>query len=155
MNKKNLWIAVLSGAVLTTLVSNLPFVGFVNCLLCAGFWGSAIFAIWLYRRLNGTLTMRESVRIGLLTGLCAGVLGFALSFLGLAGAQGFLNSASQFLPADATGGMTDLPAWGAWVFNLIGVLFNTGFGAFGGWIGGAIFRTDRVPRNPSNIQMKK
>ena len=143
MNTKNLWIAALSGAVLTTLVSNLPLIGFVNCLLCAGFWGSAIFAVWLYRRLNGTLTVGQGVRIGALTGLLAGVLGLILSLVGLAGAQGFLNGARQFLPADATQGMNDIPAWGGWIFNLLGVIFNVGFGAMGGWIGGAIFDPNR------------
>ena len=89
----------LGGAVVTTLVSNLPFVGFINCLLFAGFWGSAIFAVWLYRRLNGSVTLSEAVRLGALTGLCAGALGFALSFLGLAGFQGTANELSQILPA--------------------------------------------------------
>jgi hypothetical protein len=37
MKTKNWWIASLAGAVLTTLVSNLPLVGFVNCLLYACF----------------------------------------------------------------------------------------------------------------------
>jgi hypothetical protein len=143
MNTKNLWIASLTGAALTTLVSNLPFVGFVNCLLCGGFWGSAIFAVWLYRRLSGTVTIRQGVNIGLLTGLLAGLIGFVLSFAGLTGAQGFLNSARQFLPADATQGMNAIPAWGALVFNFLGVLFNTGFGALGGWLGGIIFNPDR------------
>lgn len=143
MNTKNLWIATLSGAVLTTLVSNLSLIGFVNCLLCAGFWGSAIFAVWLYRRLNGTLTVGQGVHIGALTGLLAGVLGLILSLVGLAGAQGFLNSARQFLPADATQGMNDIPAWGGWIFNLLGVIFNVGFGAMGGWIGGIIFDPNR------------
>jgi hypothetical protein len=133
----------LSGAVLTTLVSNLPIIGFVNCLLCAGFWGSAIFAVWLYRRLNGTLTVGQGVRIGALTGLLAGVLGLILSLVGLAGAQGFLNGARQSLPADATQGMNDIPAWGAWIFNLLGVISNVGFGVLGGWIGGAIFDPNR------------
>ncbi len=80
MNTRNLWIASLSGAVLTTLVSNLPFIGFVNCLICGGFWGSAIFAVWLYRRLSGAVTIRQGVKIGLLTGLLAGLLGFRLEF---------------------------------------------------------------------------
>ena len=143
MKTKNLWIATLSGAVLTTLVSNLPLIGFVNCLLCAGFWGSANFAVWLYRRLNGTLTVGQGVRIGALTGLLAGVLGLILSLVGLAGAQGFLNGARQFLPADATQGMNDIPAWGGWIFNLLGVIFNVVFGAMGGWIGGAILDPNR------------
>jgi hypothetical protein len=143
MNTKNMSIAGLAGAVLTTLVSNLPLIGFVNCLLCGGFWGSAIFAVWLYRRLGGSLTVRQGVNVGALTGLLAGLLGFGLSFAGLAGAQGFANSFQKVLPADATQGLTALPAWGALVFNFLGILFNIGFGALGGWIGGAIFNPNR------------
>jgi hypothetical protein len=143
MNTKSLWIASLSGAAVSLLASNLPFIGFVNCVLCGAFWGSAIFAVWLYRRLSGTVTIRQGVNIGLLTGLLAGLIGFVLSFAGLTGAQGFLNSARQFLPADATQGMNAIPAWGALVFNFLGVLFNTGFGALGGWLGGIIFNPDR------------
>jgi hypothetical protein len=146
MNTKNLWIASLAGAGLTTLVSNLPWIGFVNCLLCGGFWGSAIFAVWLYRRLSGTVTIRQGVIIGLLTGLLAGLIGFGLSFAGLAGAQGFLNSAQKFLPADATKGMTDVPAWAGYIFNFLGVVFNVGFGALGGWIGGILFNPERKNR---------
>jgi len=143
MHTRSLIIACVSGAVLTTLVSNLPIIGIVNCLLCAGFWGSAIFAVWLYRRLNGTLTVRQGVNIGTLTGLLAGLLGFLLSFAGLSGAQGFLNSYGKLMSPDAVKGMESIPAWGGIVFNLVGVLFNIGFGALGGWIGGAIFKTGR------------
>lgn len=144
MNVKNLWIAALSGAVLTTLVSNLPFVDLVNFVCFAGFWGGAIFAVWLYRRLSGTLIVGDGVRIGLLTGLCAGILGFGLSFLGLAGFQGTANEIAQILPAEDMQGIEDIPAWGVLAFNLVGVLFNIIFGTIGGWIGGVILRTDRV-----------
>jgi hypothetical protein len=143
MNTKNLWIAIASGAVLSLLVSNLPFIGFVNCFLCSGFWGSAIFAVWLYQRLGSTLTTRQGVKIGALSGLIAGVIGFALGFVGLAGAQGFLNTAQQFLPGDATQGMNDIPAWGAYIFNFLGVVLEVGFGALGGWIGALIFNRNR------------
>jgi hypothetical protein len=147
MNTKNLWIAALSGAVLTTLVSNLPIIGFVNCLLCAGFWGSAIFSVWLYRRLSGTVTVGQGVRVGALTGLCAGVLGFLLGFIGLAGAAGLSNVASSFLPADTAQGMNStVQAMGSIVFNLIGVVFNVIFGTVGGWIGGAIFDPNRTSK---------
>jgi hypothetical protein len=139
MDTKNVWIASLSGAGLSLLVSNLPFIGLVNCLLCSGFWGSAIFAVWLYQRLGSALSIRQGIKIGTLAGLVAGVIGFGLSFIGLAGAQGFLNSAQQFLPADATQGMEDIPAWGEYIFNFLGVLFEVGFGALGGWIGAVIF----------------
>jgi hypothetical protein len=146
MDKKNFWIAVLSGAVLTTLVSNLPFLDLVNFLCFAGFWGSAIFTIWLYRRLSGTLTIGEGLLIGLLTGLFAGLFGFALSFLGLAGFQGTANELAQILPAEDMQGLEAMPTWGILAFNLVGVLFNIIFGTVGGLIGGAIFRTNREVR---------
>jgi hypothetical protein len=146
MNTKNLWIASLSGAALSLLVANLPFIGFVNCLLGCGFWGSAIFAVWLYQRLGSAVSVRQGIRVGALSGLIAGVVGFGLSFIGLAGAQGLLNSAQQFLPADATQGMEDIPAWGAYIFNFLGVLVELGFGALGGWIGAMIFDPNRKGR---------
>ncbi len=146
MNIKNMWIAALSGAALTTLVSNLPFIDLVNFLCFFGFWGGAILTVWLYRRLNGTLTVSEGLRLGVLTGLCAGVLGFALSFLGLTGFQGIANELVQILPAEDAREMENIPAWGILVFNLVGVLFNMIFGAIGGWIGGVIFRADRVAK---------
>ncbi len=146
MNTRNLWIAVLSGAVLTTLVSNLPFIDLINCALFAGFWGSAIFAVWLYRRLNGTLTVGEGVAVGLLTGVCAGALGFALSFVGLAGFQGLVNESSLVLPPEEVQKMAATSAAEILAFNLAGVSFNVLFGAIGGWIGGTILRTVREKR---------
>ena len=143
MNTKNLWIAALSGAVLTTLVSNVPLIEVVNCILFAGFWGSAIFAVWLYKRQSGTLNPGEGVRIGALTGLLAGLLGFALSFAGVAGLQGLMNSAQSFLSAEDMQGIEEFPTWAAIVFNCFGILFNIGFGALGGWLGGIIFNPQR------------
>jgi hypothetical protein len=143
MNNKNYWIAALSGAALTTLVSNLPFIDLVNFLCFAGFWGSAIFTIWLYRRLSGKLTIGEAVRLGAFTGLCAGVLGFSLSFLGLAGFQGTARELAQIVPPEDLIEIENVSAWGILIFNLVGVLFNVIFGTIGGLIGGSIFRTDR------------
>ncbi len=144
MNTKNLWIASLGGAVLSLLATNLPYIGFINCLLCAGFWGSAIFAVWLYRRLNGTLTVGEAIRIGALSGLLAGVIGFLLSFFNLAGAQALLSGFEQVLPADAMGDVQEIPGAIGIIINLMGVGLEVVFGMFGGWIGGAILRTDRM-----------
>jgi len=147
MNTKNLWIAVLSSALLTTLVSNLPIIDLVNFLCFIGFWGCAIFAVWLYRRLSGSLTVGQALRLGALTGLCAGMLGFALSFLGLAGFQGIVNELRQFLPPEDMQDLDNIPAWGAVIFNLVGVLFNIIFGTIGGLLGGMFFRTDRIAKN--------
>ncbi len=146
MNLKSMWIAALSGAVLTTLVSNLPFIDMVNFLCFAGFWGGAIFAVWLYRRLSGTLTIGQAVRLGVLTGLYAGALGFVVSFLGWAGFQGFANELARVLPPEDLLGLEDAPTWSILAFNLVGVVVNVVFGTLGGWIGGAIFRTDRLTK---------
>ncbi len=143
MNTKNLWTSALLAAVLTTTVSNLPFVDLINCLMFAGFWGSALFGVWLYRRLSGTVTVSQGLAIGALTGICAGVTGFALSFVDLAGAQGLLRELRAFVPPEALPGTQDIPFSDLLAFNLVGVLFNIVFGIIGGWIGGALFRTDR------------
>lgn len=143
MNTKSLWIAALTAAVVTTAVSNLPLVEFVNCLLFAGFWGSAIFGVWLYRRLTGTVTVTQAVIIGALTGICAGAMGFALSFVNLAGAQGILTRLSLVLPPESMQNAQDIPASSMLEFNLVGVLFNIVFGTIGGWVGGVILHTDR------------
>jgi hypothetical protein len=82
-----------------------------------------------------------------MSGLIAWGIGFLLSFVGLAGIQGLMNGARAFLPADADLGTNDLPAWGAILFNLLGVVFEVFLGIIGGLIGGAIFRTDRPAKN--------
>lgn len=146
MNTKSLWTAVVTGAVLTTLFSNLPFIGILNCVVCAWFWAGGVFAVWLYRRLSGEMpTMRHALTIGALTGLLAGLLGFALSFAGVSGLQGLMNDSEGLLPADATSGMQDIPAWGVIVFNLLGVVFNVVFGTLGSWLGVTIFNRMRKP----------
>lgn len=144
MNNKHLWIAAVSGAALTTLVSNLPFIDLVNILCFAGFWGCAILAVWVYRHFNGNLTTWDGVRIGALTGLFAGMLGFAFSFLGMAGLQGLVNGMRLFLSPEDLQSIQDYSMVDALVFNTIGVLFNIFFGTIGGLIGGVIFRTDRM-----------
>ncbi|MGE5377839.1 MAG: hypothetical protein ACM3XO_22490 [Bacteroidota bacterium] len=142
MNKRSLWIASLSGAVLTTLFSNMPLIGIVNCVVCAWFWAGGAFAVWLYRRLSNDMpTMRQGLTVGALTGLLAGILGFSLSFAGISGLQGMM----QGLPADATSGMEDIPIWGVIIFNLMGVVFNIIFGTLGGWLAVTIFNRTRKP----------
>ncbi len=146
MNVKNFWIASLSGAAMSLLATNLPIVSFVNCLACVGFWGSAIFAVWLYRRLGGTLTVGEGIRIGALSGLLAGLIGVLLSFTGLTGMQGLLSGLENTLPPGSLGDIPVIPTWGGTIINLLGALMEVVFGIIGGWIGAAIFRTDRLTK---------
>jgi hypothetical protein len=146
MNTKNFWIASLSGAAMSLLVTNLPILGFVNCLLCAGFWGSAIFAVWLYRRLSGKLTVSEGIRIGALSGLLAGGIGVLLSFTGLTGIQGLISGLQNTMPPGSLGDIPAIPQVAGTVANLLGMVMEVLFGVIGGGIGGAIFRTDRFTK---------
>jgi hypothetical protein len=136
MNRKNLVIASLAGAVASLLAVNVPFVNLINCLLCVGFWGSAVFAVWLYRRMTGPVTLKDAVIIGLATGLATGILGFMLSFAGLAGGAAL----AQSIKAAAPDAEFDIPDGSGVMFNLAGVLVDIVFGGIGGLVGGALFR---------------
>lgn len=146
MNTKNFWLAATAGGVLSLLVTNLPYIGFINCLLCVGFWGSAIFSVWLFRRLNGTVNMRQAVKVGVFSGLIAGVVGLLLSFLGLAGVQGLMNGLDGILSAEDLQGLEEIPSWAGWLINILGVFFEIGCGALGGWLGGTFFNPNRNSR---------
>ena len=115
----------------------MPILSLVNCLLCVSFWGSAVFAVWLYQRMTGSVTLGQAVAIGTLAGFWAGLFGFLLSFFGLAGASALLNSFKSFLPADAS---FQMPATSGMPFTLGSVCADIVFGTIGGLIGGLIFR---------------
>jgi hypothetical protein len=140
VNTKNLLIASLLGGLASTILSNVPLLNFVNCLLCAGFWAGPLLAVWLYKRQTGQISFGQAVAVGTVAGIWAGVFGLILSLVGMAGAQALFNSYARYLPPDANL-QADLPGPGSIIFNLIGVVFNIAFGAIGGLIGGAIFKT--------------
>jgi hypothetical protein len=140
MNTKNLILASLIGGVVSLLVANVPVVSLVNCLLCIGFWGSAVLAVWIYFRMTGSLTLGQAVAIGTLTGFWAGLFGFLLSFVGLAGAAALLNSYKSIIPANSS---IQMPADSGLPFTIAGVCVDLVFGIIGGLIGGLIFRTKK------------
>ena len=142
MNTKNLILASLVGGAVNLIIANVPFISLVNLLLCAGFWGSAVLAVWLYFRMTGSVTLGQAVAIGTLAGFWAGLFGFLLSFVGLAGASALLNSYKSILPADAS---VQMPADAGMAFTLGGVCFDIVFGTIGGLVGGLIFRNRNKP----------
>lgn len=145
MNTKNLLIASLAGGLISLTLVNTPFVNFVNLLLCAGFWIGPLIAVGLYRRLDGVVTMKQATAVGTLAALWHGVLGLALSPLGLAGAGSLLNVARSFTSAqDLPALEANLTGMGGILFNLLGMVFDVFFGFVGGLIGGAIFGARRV-----------
>jgi hypothetical protein len=145
MNAKYLLAASLAGGLISTVLVNTPYVNLINLLLCAGFWIGPIVAVWLYRRLGGTLTLGQAVVTGILAGAWHGLFGLALSQVGLAGAGSLLNEVRPFVPAqdwpDLEKALTGI---GGTLFNLAGVAIDVAFGFIGGLIGGAILGARRV-----------
>lgn len=145
MNSKHLFVASLAGGLISIVLVNTPFVSLVNLLICAGFWIGPVAAVWLYRRLNGTVTVREAIFTGVLAGVWHGLVGMVLSPLGLAGAGGLLRELQPFMSGpDWTQMESSLTGSGGLLFNLLGVAFDIVFGLLGGLIGGAMFKTRRV-----------
>jgi hypothetical protein len=129
--------------VVSTGLSNIPIINFVNCLLCAGFWAGALLAVWIYKRQTGSVTLGQGVIIGALAGVWAGVFGIILSLFGMAGAEALMKTYAQFAPKDAKIPLPP-PGFASVLINILGVVFDIAFGAIGGLIGGLIFRTKPV-----------
>lgn len=145
MNTKNLLTASLVGGLISIVLVNTPYINLINLLICAGFWIGPIVAVWLYRRLDGTLTLREAIITGILAGAWHGLFGLVLSPLGLAGAGGLLKEVQPFMSAqDWSMLATNLTGAGGLLFNLMGLGIDLVFGFVGGLIGGAIFGPRRA-----------
>jgi hypothetical protein len=145
MNTKNMLITGLIGAVITLALTNIPFVNLVNCLVCAGFWVGPLFAVWLYKRMSGTMSTKEGILVGVTAGVIAGVIGLLLSFAGMAGAAGIVNQINAFSsPEDQIdlGGVEGVI--GNLLITLFGVIFDIIVGALAGWVGSAIFKNKPV-----------
>ena len=141
MNTKNILITGLVGAVITLLLTNIPFLNLINCLICAGFWVGPLFATWLYKRMTGTLSTKEGIWVGVTAGAIAGVIGLLLSFVGLAGFAGMINQVNTVMsPED----QIDISGMEGGILNIvgtfIGIIFDIIIGAIGGYLGALIFK---------------
>jgi len=141
MNTKNILTTGLVGAVITLLLTNIPFVNLVNCVICAGFWVGPLFATWLYKRMSGTLSTKEGVWVGITAGAIAGVVGLLLSFVGAAGAAGMVNQLNMFMSPEDQIDMSGVEGTiGNLLITLFGIIFDIVVGAIGGLVGAAIFK---------------
>ncbi len=140
MNTKHLLTASLIGGLTSIVLANAPYLNLINLLLCAGFWIGPIVAVWLYRRLDGSLTLRQAILTGILAGAWHALFGLLLSPLSLAGAGGLLKEVQPFVSAqDWSGVETNLTGVGGMLFNLFGAGVDIVFGFLGGLIGNVIF----------------
>ena len=72
-----LFSALIAGAVMA-LLSNIPVLNFVNCILCGWVWLSGIFAVYLYRRFaapNLNLSNGQGAAVGALAGVVGAIIG--------------------------------------------------------------------------------
>lgn len=141
MNTKNMLLSGLVGAVITLALTNIPFLSLVNCLVCAGFWVGPLFAVWLYKRMSGTISTKEGIWVGVTAGAIAGVIGFLLSFVGAAGASGLIKEINLLMPAQDQIDLSGIGGEiGGIIFTLFGVIFDIIVGAIGGFVGATLFK---------------
>jgi hypothetical protein len=142
LNNRSLLIAAVIAGVLMAILSSIPIVHLVNCLLCAWLWLGGMFAVWYYKRENPSgVTPGQGALIGAAAGLIGAVLAAILGLIfGGAGMAAALEAQREVL-GDAADQIIAMMAGGLGVlltviFNLV---FYTLFGAIGGLIGAALF----------------
>ena len=151
MNTRALLISAGIAGVLAAVLSSIPIISMVNCLLCGWIWGAGILAVYLYRRNAGMAPVSTST--GLIIGLLVGIISAILSSL-FAMALGGASAAAALTPeqmaqleeqlGESARVLTDPAAMGAASF-FINLVVQPIFGAIGGLIGSAIFKNRATP----------
>jgi hypothetical protein len=125
------------------LLSSIPLVNFVNCLLCGWLWIGGIAAVYLYNnRESVSLPAAQGALVGGVAGIIASLVGAVLGLLlggfGVAATSLSDPEIAQYL--DQFGG-ADAVAGFATTFGLLcGLILYGGFGALGGVIGASLFK---------------
>ena len=143
---------LIGGAVVAVLSTS--YIGFINCLCCAGVIIGAMTAVWHYTNTNSlTIPAGQGAVIGLLAALAgvtlATLVNYILMSLGIRSDQVItefiLNRFGDQMPVEQVEAMEDqLNAslnFGTYLVNaLIGFVVSTIFGAIGGAIGASVFK---------------
>jgi len=143
MDNKNLFISGLVGAAVMVVLSNVPILSLINCLLCAGIWLGGMAAVWFYRRQTGQLVTAGQ---GALLGVVAGLIGAVVS--SIVSATLGASALQSVIEADPTGQMAG--TLGSFVGSgaslIISLLFNIILYPLFGAIGGAILASLGRPK---------
>jgi hypothetical protein len=153
MNSRSLFLASGIAGLIIGVLSGVPFINIVNCLLCAWVWGGGILAVYLYQRNEPTALMVKPEQ-GALLGAIAGVIGAIIVSIISAILGGASNAMAlsilqnnpqvqeqfgEYLP--------QLAAQGG--FSLLGLMCSSviyaAFGAIGGLIGAAVLKPKTSP----------
>jgi hypothetical protein len=141
MNTKNAFAACLIGALINAIFIYAPILNLTNFLLCAPLWASAIFSVWLYKRINGSLAFWHGVIIGLVIGLMTWIIELLSILILLSGGTRLMEASVSVISAvPALYHPTNILLM---LFTLFGAEAEIVFGVFGGLAGGLLFRTKR------------
>ncbi len=150
--------SILLGAGVVAVLST-SYLGFVNCLCCAGVIAGSMVAVWHYTTNNSlTLPTGEGVLMGVaaaaIGAVAALILNFFLTSLGLGADEAIRQFMLEYLrdavPPEQFDEIEDQIATsataGAYFLNgLCGVVIYVIFGAIGGAIGAAVFKKGEAP----------
>jgi hypothetical protein len=142
MNMRALLLSSLIAGVGIALLSAIPIVSLVNCVLCGWVWGGGIGATYLYRRLGGVapVSVGTDVAVGVLAGVIAAVIATVIDLV-LGSSSAALAAAMQSIPANSLPPALANPAaltGFSLVLRLISFIL---FGLVGGFLGSLIFKS--------------
>lgn len=145
MNNRQMFIAAAVGGLVMAVLSSVPILSLINCLICAGLWIGGIAAVWFYRRQTGQLvTSGQGAVLGAVAGLIGAVLGAIVGIIfGGALLSTMIASDPTGTAEQALGGFV-----GAGATAIIGFLFNIILYPLFGAIGGAAYAAMVKPPAP-------
>ncbi len=159
--------SILLGGLVTALLST-SYLGFINCLCCAGVIIGSLVTVWHYTNTHElTITSGNGALLGLFTALIGGVIAIILNYVlmqvGLGANEAIMNMvlnnfADQMPPEQVEAMEAQMEAantFGAYIMNaLFGLVITAIFGVIGGVIGAAVFKKGNgAPANELDIQM--
>lgn len=145
MNTRAFLLASLIAGVVMGLLGGLPIISIANCVLCMWVWGSAILAVYLYRRLEGSLpmvTLSQGALLGLVSGLIGAIIVWLISLITRQAATEAIMQVFEMAGMEAP---SFLGTGVVIVGLIIDLVLYAIFGAVGGLIGAAIFK----PKTPA------
>jgi hypothetical protein len=137
LNQRSLVMSALIAGVGMGLLSSIPLVACVNCLLLAWVWGGAIAAVSIYRRYENGVFLNNTQ--GAVIGAAAGIVGAIIAGIASLLLSSVSVAAMESLRAYAGESGVDVPGFvfGAGA-NIVGTLINLVLFAVVGAIGGLI-----------------
>lgn len=143
MENRSLILSGLVGALVMVILSNVPVLNLINCLICAGLWLGGMAAVWFYRRQTGlTVTAGQ----GAMLGVVAGVIGAIVS--AIISATVGASAVQAVMDADPSGQVRGLVGdfAGSGVGFFFSLISNLILYSLFGAIGGAIYASLTKPK---------